>query len=445
MKNLQKKVASAIAAGALLFNTVMPVVAGTTIEISGNGSDSTNKAEVDVEQTTVVSQSNEANIKNTVNASANSGYNDANRNTGGNVSVDTGDATTKVDVANTVNSNQAEVQCCEGDVDVLISGNGDNSYNKVDLDVNHSRHDESGTFVEQENEANIKNEVDADSNTGKNDANRNTGGDVEITTGSATTSVDILNQANGNSAKVSGNNDGVKLSARILDNGADTTNKIYLDYEHSIVLDQDNEANVDNDVNADSDSGKNDANRNTGGEVSIDTGDAKTDVEIDNWLNFNWADVDCGCLLDVLAKIDGNGDDSYNKIEADFEDGLFVEQENSCGEEHHRRGPQGFTALFELGGRRHHDKECLENEVYADADTGKNEVERNTQGEHGVDPSVETGNATTDVVLDNAGNSNVFGGEAPEWDWELPLPGFSFNLNLSFSLSDLLAALLGQA
>jgi len=435
MSNLQKKVASAIAAGALLFNTILPVVAGTTIEISGNGSDSYNKAEVDVEQTTVVEQSNEANIQNTVNASANSGYNDANRNTGGEVSVDTGDATTSVGVTNVVNKNEAEVECCQGDVDVLISGNGDNSTNKVDLDVNHSRRDDPGVYVYQDNEAKIDNDVDADSNTGKNDANRNTGSDVSITTGKADTSVDILNQANGNSALVKGNSDGVSLSARILDNGADTYNKIELDYERTLVLDQSNESNVDNYVNADSDSGKNDANRNTGGSVSIDTGDAKTDVEIANWLNFNWADVDCACLLDLTAKIAGNGDDSTNKIEADLEDELFVTQENECGKD--------YGHWWFLSRRfRHHDKPCLENEVYADADTGKNDANRNTEGDHGADPSIDTGNATTDVVLDNAGNTNVFGESAPDFDWEWPeLPGFSFNLNLSFSLLDLMVAL----
>ena len=432
MKKFAKGAAAAVAAASILLNTALPVLAGTTLEISGNGSDTTNKAYVDVDQTTSVDQSNTANIENNVHASADSGKNDANRNTGGSVLVDTGDASTTVGVTNTVNNNVAEVACCEGDVDVLISENGDDSYNKVDLDVNQSG--DSGTWVTQTNRADIDNDVYADSNTGKNDANRNTGGDVEVLTGNATTTVDIVNQANGNSATVSGNDDGVSLSARILGNGSDSTNKIYLDYDRIVSVDQSNRASVDNYVNADSNTGKNDANRNTGGEVSIDTGDATTDVEIDNMLNFNWADVDCGCLLDVMAKIAGNGDDSYNKIKADVDDELFVTQENSCGRD--------FGWWF-WRFRRHHDKPCLENDVYADADTGKNDVRSNT-GDPGADPSIETGNADTDVVIDNLGNSNVFGEGAPDSDWEWPeLPGFSFNLNLSFSLSDLLAALLG--
>jgi len=437
MTKLQKKFATAIATGALLLNTALPAFADVTLEITGNGSDSYNKADVDVNQTTVVEQSNTANISNNVTANADTGKNDANRNTGGSVSIDTGDASTTVGITNEVNSNVAEVQCCEGDVDVLISGNGDNSTNKAYVDVNQDQG--SGTFVGQSNYAKIDNDVDADSNTGKNDANRNTGGDVSITTGVAEVLVGVSNQANANWAKISGNDGGATLSLRILDNGADTYNKIDLDYNRAVVLDQSNYAKIDNDVDADSNTGKNDANRNTGGTVSIDTGDASVEVGIDNEINFNWADVDCGCLLDVLAKIAGNGDDSKNKIYADLEDFLGVYQDNSC-----KRHPFGDN-LDLFGGRRHHDKPCLENDVDADADTGKNDVNRNT-GDPGVDPSVETGNADTEVLIENSGNSNVFGEgtpdpELPDWpDWL----GGGFSVNITLDLSALLA-LLGLA
>src|SRR3989344_5440300 len=353
MTKLQKKVATAIATGALLFNTALPAFADVTLEISGNGADTYNKAEVDVNQNRTVVQSNEANISNNVTATADTGDNDANRNTGGSVSVDTGNATTKVDVSNAANSNEAELECCEADVDVLISGNGDNSTNKVELDVNDPRH-----------------------HRGHDDEFLGTG------------------------------------------------------------IFQENEAKIDNDVTAKADTGDNDANRNTGGTVSIDTGDAETKVGVDNMINFNWADVDCGCVLDVLAKIAGNGDDSTSKIEADLKDELGVFQENSCGEEH--RG--GFDSFF----RRfpwHREKPCLENDLTAKADSGDNDAERNT-GDPGVDPSVETGNAYTEVLLDNSGNSNVYGNmpdlELPEW------LGGGFSVNISLDLSALLA-LLGLA
>ena len=429
--NLQKKVASVIATASLLLQLATPVLADTTIVISGNGSDTENKADVKLDQTTYVQQSNTANIENTVYADANTGKNDANRNTGGSVSIDTGEAKTDVAVSNTVNSNTAEVKCCEGDLDVLISGNGDSSKNKVELDVNQGK--DTGTQVYQNNSAKIENTVDADANTGKNDADRNTGGSVSITTGKATTEVDVINQANANSALVGGNSDGAKLSLRILGNGADTENKNDLDYDRSVWVDQSNQARIENYVDADADTGKNDANRNTGGTVSIDTGNAKVDVAVDNMVNFNWADVDCGCILDVLAKIVDNGDSSKNEVKADIEDLLGVVQDNSCDK--YGYGERSWWW-------KHHKKPCLDNEVYADADTGKNDVDRNT-GDPGVDPSIETGNAETDVVVENSGNSNVFGETAPDWGWEPPFPGMSFNINLTFSLGDLLAALLG--
>ncbi|MCH7641573.1 hypothetical protein IID22_05260, partial [Patescibacteria group bacterium] len=117
MNKIQKRVAAAIAAGSILLQLATPVLAQTTIELSGNGADSMNGADVLQVNTTVVVQSNTADISNKVDADANTGNNDANRNTGGDVSVDTGDASTTVGIANTLNSNEAEVGCCTADTD----------------------------------------------------------------------------------------------------------------------------------------------------------------------------------------------------------------------------------------------------------------------------------------------------------------------------------------
>jgi len=431
MNKFAKRAAAAVTAASLLLNTALPVFAGTTIEISGNGSDTNNTANVEIEQNKTVVQQNTAIINNYVDADADTGNNDANRNTGGDVDIDTGNANTTVAVSNTVNSNSAEVGCCVGDVDVLIAGNGDNSDNDVTVNVNDAE-DKTGTFVYQTNLAKIYNHVKADAETGENDANQNTGGDVSIETGNASTSVSVSNQANANSATVSGNDSGVMLSARIVGNGADSDNDINLEYERLLLLRQDNRALIRNRVKAEAETGENHANRNTGARVSIDTGRATTEVAVDNMFNFNWADVDCGCLLDVLAKIAGNGDKSVNDIIVDVDDTLEVYQDNSCGKFFH------YNSIHRLL------KRPCETKVHADSDTGENDAERNT-GDPGVDPSISTGNASTDVLIENAGNSNVFGEGAPDdFGFEWPsLPGFSFNLNLSFSLSDLLAVLLG--
>jgi len=411
MTKLTQKVVAALSTGVMLLSMASPVFASTTLEITGNGASSDNGVVLTQTSTTTVVQSNSANINNTVNTSANTGDNDANRNTGGNVTVDTGDAKTNVTVANSANNNTANVDCCNaaGDTSVLISGNGADSKNGVALGQKSSV----GLF--QDNNAYIDNDVNAKSNTGKNDANRNTGGDVEVTTGNATTMVDVSNTANANWAQVGGNSNAGNglVSLKILGNGADSDNAIVLALDNSTVLSQDNNARIDNDVDAKSNTGENDANRNTGGDVVIDTGNAKTDVMVDNAVNFNYANVDCGCLLDVFGKIAGNGYNSDNTIAAVLGTDLVVFQDN-CGDNQ----PSSLLSLSRRYGCK------LDNDVNAKAGTGKNDADQNTGSVEGSDPAVWTGNAESNTEVSNSGNSNVYGAsQGIEW------PDFDFNFN----------------
>lgn len=406
MTNYKKQLLSVLASGTLILNAAMPVYAETVIQISGNGSSSTNAANVTLTTNTTVAQNNTADIDNYVDADADTGNNDANDNTGGDVDVDTGDATVNVSVSNAVNSNSASVDCCpQGDTNVLISGNGTNSTNNVTLDQN------STVDVFQDNDAEIDNDVYADADTGDNDANDNTGGNVSIDTGNAKVVVDVSNTANANWAQVGGDGQGGSLSARILGNGSNSDNLIDLDLDSAILITQDNVADIDNYVDADADTGNNDANDNTGGDVSIDTGNAEVDVSVDTMVNFNWADVDCGCLLDLLAKIADNGTDTTNDILLALDDQLDVFQDNDCG----------------------YDEDC-DTDVYADADTGDNDAEDNTGNPDG-DPSIDTGDAETSVDVSNSGNVNSYGNMPEDW------PDFEFNLNLSLSWEQLMALL----
>jgi hypothetical protein len=414
MTNTQKKLLSAIATGALLFNSVVPVFAETTsLVISGNGADSDNTVSVEVVSSTTVTQANTADISNNVDANSSTGGNEANKNTGGTVKVDTGDASSAVSVENTANSNIAKVDgCCASSADVEISGNGADSDNEANLGLT------TETKVFQNNVAEIKNRIDADSSSGGNEANKNTGGDVKVETGNATTGVLIMNKANSNIAEIGGGGAG-SVSLKILGNGADTDNNIGLTLARSLSLTQDNKADISNKVEADSKTGKNEAEENTGGNVKIDTGDASTGVAIDNIANFNYADLDCGCLMDVLAKVAGNGADSDNSIKAGLVDGRLIFQTNlySCGEQ-----PRGCCG----GG----EKAC--NDVDADSSTGGNEIEESTAGVYGGDPSVETGNADTYVETSTTANSNVLSNgasyELPEFDF-----GFDFGVGVNWA------------
>src|SRR3989344_3377480 len=248
MTDLQKKVVTDFAAATLLVNSALPAFAGTTLIISGNGSSSDNTADVNLNSTTTVVQSNEADIDNDVHVNADTGGNSADDNTGGEVDLETGDITTQVGISNAVNSNVASVEeCdCEGDVDVLISGNGTHSDNKVELDKK-------------------------------------------------------------------------------------STTELF----------QNNEADVDNDVHVYADTGDNSADDNTGGSVTLKTGDIDVKVALDTWANFNWAEVDCPCLFDdILAKIAENGTDSDNDIKAELGSDLAVFQGN-CAEDNVEAGSLG--------------------------------------------------------------------------------------------------------
>lgn len=431
---MPKRLVSTIAAVAMLLNSAAPALA-TTLEISGNG-DSTNTIDVDIDQSTSVVQSNTANISNDVDATANTGGNTAERNTGGGVLVDTGNSEANVAISNTANSNVAEVNCCDSSgVDVLINGNGDGSTNRVDLDVNQD--EGSGTHVFQDNDAKVKNDVDVTANTGDNTASRNTGGDVLVFTGNAEVADDgvvVTNNVNSNSARVGdGSGAGSALTARILGNGSDSRNTIDLDYDRETLLSQKNLAKITNDVDAEALTGDNWVARNTGGTAIVDTGNASVDVMVDNMANFNWADVDCGCLMDVLAKVHGNGDGSSNRIKADLDDELAVFQDNdwSCGRRH------GWWWFRSEHGYK---KPC--NDVDATADTGNNTVNRNTAEGEG-DPAVVTGDSEVDVAVGNTGNSNVFG-ETPQMEIELPWwVGFNLNLSLDLDWEDLLGLIIG--
>src|SRR3989344_7612947 len=309
MHKLLYKAGTGLAAAAIIAQGFAGIgLATIDVEISGNGASSTNDANVAVSDNTQVTQNNTANITNNVNVSADTGKNDANKNTGGDVDITTGNATTTVGVSNTANAKVADVKgCCVGDLNVKISGNGAKSTNEANVGVSNT------TYVDQDNYAKIKNNVDVDADTGKNDANGNTGGSVSITTGNADTTVAVANTANKNVATIGNGSGGGSLSVVISGNGYKSKNDATVVLTSLQGATQNNRANITNDVDVDADTGKNDANKNTGGDVEILTGNADANVDVSNLANFNFADVDsCGCILDGTVKIAGNGAKSDN-------------------------------------------------------------------------------------------------------------------------------------
>ena len=188
MTNLQKKLAASAITVAILGTAFAPsTFAATTIEIKDNGADSTNKVKVTNKKKVAITQKNKANVSNITAITQNTGGNKANKNTGGSVTITTGDATASVTNTTTTGNNVANVDLCEcvdGDLNVTVSGNGSDSYNKVKVKSVHS------TTYSQKTYTNVTNGTEIDQNTGDNKANKNTNGDVEIVTGTTDVAVE---------------------------------------------------------------------------------------------------------------------------------------------------------------------------------------------------------------------------------------------------------------
>ena len=207
-------------------------------------------------------------------------------------------------------------------------------------------------------------------------------------------------------------------------NGSDSNNTVNFTQNNTTNVTQDNTAKISNDIDVDADTGKNDASKNTGGDVEILTGNADADVDVSNLANFNWADVDsCGCILDGTVKIAGNGAKSDNEANVGLASVTGVAQDNdySCG-----YGHRGGDVNSSFRGGKHKSTPC--NDVNVDLDTGKNDANGNT-GDPGGDPSVTTGNAEADVVVETTANSNVVGDADFDFDFpEMDLGGSSASL-----------------
>jgi hypothetical protein len=262
--------------------------AGMSAYISGNGYNSDNEIEVDLEKSTGVFQKNLADVVNDIEADAKSGGNDANYNTGGAVGIMTGYATSIAGVENQLNFNWADVNCCAlFDLEAYIGKNGAYSDNEIDFDLHSDR------SISQTNKADVVNSVAAESGTGKNEADKNTGGDVEIMTGNAESLVGIANELNFNYANLDCCMMG--LSADIMKNGAESDSEIEIDRHNNRMTWQENLAGLVNEVGeGGAFTGKNDADYNTGdpnGDPGVWTGNALAMTTLSNSLNVNSDDV----------------------------------------------------------------------------------------------------------------------------------------------------------
>lgn len=413
LSKLQRKAAAFLATSALLLSSFAPAAfaAGTTnLTISGNGADTNNTVNSNVTDTNTVVQNNTATVTNSVTVSGNTGSNTADKNTGGDVSIQTGDATARVSIGTTANLNRVvapDCNCGDSTLNATIKGNGADSTNHINTNDTHTN------SVFQNNDATVTNAVTTDLTTGNNTASKNTGGlggtgDVSIMTGNAGASVTIANRANANLAQLGGTGTGGSVTNLTIEgNGADSNSSIGLNHTRAISLVQDNTADFVNAVTTDADTGHNKANENTGDNVFVGTGDTAAIVTVDNLANFNAASADCGCLLTDNKTLSGNGADSVNHINQNMTETLSLFQ----------GGEKGTGNLADFV-----------NALTVDPSTGHNNTNENTNG--GVDPvAIMTGDSGSAVTLHNNANANLFG--------TMTLPGGT-DLGLSFDLAGLM-------
>lgn len=194
--NITHKIGMGLATGMLLTGVMsIAAFANTDVVVSGNGADSSNRVSVTNSKSSTVSQSNDTTITNVVSSVASTGGNSTNKNTGGDTSIMTGDASSTVDVTNHGSTNTATVNpCgCAGGLDtVTVTGNGADSRNRVRIRNSNS------SSVTQSNLTDITNVIDSKAKTGRNRANKNTGGTTSVDTGMADSMVTVHNYGSSN-------------------------------------------------------------------------------------------------------------------------------------------------------------------------------------------------------------------------------------------------------
>jgi len=256
---------------------------------------------------------------------------------------------------------------------VTVSGNGALSGSVVNVS------NSSNTVVNQTNNANISNNINTNASTGGNSSDYNTGGNSTIKSGNATTNVTVNNAANLNQATVSCGCDNSGVDVNVTGNGAKSENGVNVNNANQVFLDQNNNANYKNNVTANATTGKNDQSFNTGGSNVLVSGDASTNVSVNNAANANVANIGGGSVGSSdpsSVVISGNGALSANGVNLNNESAVVLDQANDAQ---------------------------INNNVKANAKTGDNSQDFNTGGSNGL----RSGNATDDVNVNNFANFNA--------------------------------------
>jgi len=343
---------------------------------SVTGFESDNETELEVSSEFELDTENSEYLDNDFFGEGSTGYNDDS------AFIETGDIEASVELDNQNNRNVFDIEDWinpDFDVEVYNECTGAFSDNEASAEI------ESELSVETENDVDLDNDLFLSLNTGYNEGDSwGCGGgcgfgDSEISTGDTETLVALENSVNTNIIEVDAEAD-VDAEVGNSTTGFNSDNEASLELENSVEVETDNDADIDNDVVVISNTGHNETD-SFGGchggcgcdvcgfDSEISTGDAETEILIENSANLNSIEIDAGLDVDAEVYNELTGADSDNEAEVEIENEVSVETENDAD---------------------------IDNDVVVVTNTGYNEG----NGE------ISTGDAEAQVEIENVANVN---------------------------------------
>lgn len=274
----------------ILASLLLPTSAyATTLEIVDNGSTSQNSVQISSQNTTGISQSNDATISNSVNNQANSGSNTASSNTDASSNINTGNVDQSNSVENKLNQSSAQVKdCgCNTNTSAEVSGNAEESQNNIKATSdNHI-----STEINQS--ANVSNNSLSQLNSGNNTSSDSTGAQISIHTGDIKVNTGVVNDLNASATSIDPGS--VTSETSISGNGVGSVNSVVVSTHNRNTVVINNLALIDNLMRIMANTGDNYSDSNIG-RVSIITGDIILSTLLKNAANRNLLSIDCGCV-----------------------------------------------------------------------------------------------------------------------------------------------------
>lgn len=159
---------------------------------------------------------------------------------------------------------------------VDIVDNGANSKNNVEIT------NICNASLVQKNKTDAKTNVNVVGNSGSNNANGNTGGDVTVDTGNVTSNVTVTVGGASNEGTMPDCCEclDTSLAVTIGNNGAGSDNKVKSTNSVTTSAKQKNKTKVRTRASLKGKTGKNNANGNTGGTTEVKTGDVESTVDV---------------------------------------------------------------------------------------------------------------------------------------------------------------------